>query len=51
MPFCHAGEEKGEEVTQRQTEALPLSTEDCSENDHFHERKRKYKILLRLQET
>lgn len=29
MPFSHATEEQGEEVTQ--TEALPLSTEDCSE--------------------
>lgn len=51
MPFCHAAEKQGEEVTQRQTEALPLSTEDCSENAHFHECKRKYKIYVRLQET
>ena len=42
-------QEQGEEVTQ--TEAFPLSTEDCSENAHFYETNRKYKMYVRLEET
>lgn len=51
MPFSHVTEEQMKEVTQRQIEALPLSIEDRSENAHFHDSKKKYKIHMRLQET
>lgn len=35
MPSSHVTKDWGEEVMQRQTEALPPSTEDCSKNAHF----------------